>query len=87
MSSPKLSIEMFPQEMIDLHTEVRKHSDLMVTLHDQENKDVYIQLMEIASYCQIAVLGTFTRSDILDLATKCTVRLYQMRSSIILPMH
>jgi len=84
-STPKLDLQFFPQQMLDLHTEVRKHPALMKLLHDQENKDVYIQLMEIATYCEIVVIGTFTHQDILDLAEKCTRKLYSMRSSIIIP--
>lgn len=84
-SSPKLNIEMFPQQMLDLHTEVRKHPALMQLLHDQENKDVYIQLMEIAAYCEIVVIGTFTHQDILDIVEKCTRKLFSMRTSVIIP--
>ena len=85
-STPKLDIQMFPQQMLDLHTEVRKHLPLMKLLHDQDNKDIYIQLMEVASYCEIVVIGTFTHQDILDLAEKCTKKLYSMRTSVIIPM-
>lgn len=82
---PKLDIEMFPQEMIDLSIEVGNHPALGVLLRAQSNRDIYILLMEVASYCEIVVIGTFTRQDILDLAVKCTKKLYQMRTSVILP--
>jgi len=81
----KLNIEMFPQEILDLHTEVRKHRDLMQKLHDQEDKDVYIQLLEIAAHLNILVEGTFTRDDILELCKLMTAKLYERRSIIILP--
>lgn len=84
-SSPKLDLQFFPQQMIDLHTEVRKHPALLQILHDQDNKDIYIQLMEVATYCEIVVIGTFTHQDILDLAEKCTAKLYSMRTSVIIP--
>lgn len=84
--SRKLALEMFPQQIIDLHTEVRKHPRLMQLLHDQENKDVYIQLLEIATYCDILVVGDFTRDQILDLCVQMTKKLYSMRSSILIPI-
>jgi hypothetical protein len=86
-SSPRLDIQFFPQEMIDLHTEVRKHPELLRILHEQENKDVYIQLLEIATYCNVLVVGDFTHQDILDLATQCTKILMSKRVSIIIPYH
>ena len=81
----RLDIQMFPQQVLDLHTEVRKHPDLMKKLHDQENKDVYIQILEIATHCEIAVVGTFTHADMLELCTMLTRKLYSMRSIIVLP--
>lgn len=83
MSKP-LTLEIFPQQVLDLHTEVRKHTDLIQKLHDQENKDVYIQILEVATHCEILVAGTFTYQDILDLCEKLTKKLYSMRSIIVL---
>ena len=85
MTKP-LQFEMFPQEVLDLHTEVRKHPDLMQKLHDQENKDVYIQILEIATHCGILVAGTYTREDMLSLCEMLTKKLYSARSIIVLPM-
>lgn len=82
----KLNFEIFPQEVLDLHTEVRKHPDLMQKLHDQENKDVYIQILEIATHCGILVAGTYTREDMLSLCEMLTKKLYSSRSIIVLPM-
>ena len=82
----KLNFELFPQEVLDLHTEVRKHPDLMQKLHDQENKDVYIQILEIATHCGILVAGTYTREDILSLCEMLTKKLYSSRSIIVLPI-
>ena len=85
MSKP-LQFEIFPQEVLDLHTEVRKHPDLMQKLHDQENKDVYIQILEIATHCGILVAGTYTREDMLSLCEMLTKKLYSARSIIVLPI-
>lgn len=79
-----VGIEKFPDEIIDLHTEVRKHPTLMKLLHDQENKDVYIQLLEIASYCGIAVAGDYSREDILRLCKEMTTHLYVRRTGIVI---
>lgn len=81
----KLTLEIFPQQVLDLHTEVRKHPDLMRKLHDQPDKDVYIQILEIATHCQIVVAGEFTREDMLALCKMLTEKLYSMRSIIVLP--
>lgn len=87
MSEPtrRLAIELFPQEILDLHTEVRKHPDLLQKLYDQDNKDVYIQLLEIATHLNIYVEGTFTREDILALCKMLTAKLYERRSIIVMP--
>jgi len=87
MSEPtrRLAIELFPQEILDLHTEVRKHPDLLQKLHDQDNKDVYIQLLEIATHLNIYVEGTFTRDDMLALCKMLTAKLYERRSIIVMP--
>ena len=87
MNTPprRLAIELFPQEILDLHQEVRKHPDLLQKLHDQDNKDVYIQLLEIATHLNIYVEGTFTRDDILALCTMLTKKLYERRSILVLP--
>lgn len=77
-------IEKFPDEIIDLHTEVRKHPTLMKLLHDQENKDVYIQLLEIASYCGIVVSGDYSHSQILKLCENMTKQLYVRRTGIVI---
>lgn len=82
-----LTLEIFPQQVLDLHTEVRKHPDLMRKLHDQPDKDVYIQILEIATYCEIAVAGTFTHQDMLNLCEMLTKKLYSMRSILVLPLN
>jgi len=83
--SRHLTLEQFPQQVLDLHTEVRKHPDLLQKLHDQENKDVYIQILEVATHCGIFVAGTYTRDDMLNLCEMLTKKLYSMRSIIVLP--
>lgn len=82
-----LHLEFFPQEVLDLHAEVRKHPDLLKKLHDQDNKDVYIQILEIATHCEIAVTGTFTHQDMLNLCEMLTKKLYSMRSILVLPIN
>jgi len=86
-TSRNVKYEIFPQQVLDLHTEVRKHPDLMRKLHDQEDKDVYIQILEIATHCEIVVAGTFTHQDMLNLCETLTKTLYSMRSIIVLPMN
>lgn len=79
-----LTLEMFPTQITDLHTEVRKHPVLMKLLAEQENKDVYIQLLEIASYCGIVVSGDYTQAQILALCEEMTKHLYVRRTGIVI---
>ena len=75
-----LAIEMFPPELTDLRIEIQKHPALLVVLAAQAEKDVYIQLMEIATYCDILVLGDYTMEDMLGLCKKMTEELVKIRT-------
>lgn len=75
----------FPQELIELHQEIHKHPTLLQLLHDQEDKDVYIQLAEIATYCRVLVDGDYTYEDMLGLCTLLTRKLQSARTLLILP--
>lgn len=77
--------EYFPQELIDLRIEIQKHPILLKILHDQAEKDIYIQLMEIATHCGILVAGDYTQEDMLGLCRVMTNKLMSMRTIIILP--
>jgi len=77
--------EMFPVELTDLHREIQHHPALLQILHDQADKDVYIQIMEIASYCKILVTGTYSRDDMLNLCKMLTEKLMSMRVIIVIP--
>lgn len=70
----------FPQELIDLRIEIQKHPNLLLLLHTQHDKDVYIQILEIATYCGILVAGTFDQQGMLDLCKMCTEKLFKMRA-------
>lgn len=79
------SFDYFPQELIDLRIEVQKHPPLLKLLHEQEDKDVYIQILEIATYCKILVTGEYTRDDMLNLCKMLTEKLMGMRTIIVIP--
>lgn len=79
-----LQLEMFPEEINKLNVEVRKHPVLMNLLQNQENKDVYIQILEIASYCGIVVAGDYTQDDILRLCVQMTDHLYTRRTGVVI---
>lgn len=78
---------MFPQEITELHKEIHKHPELLKILHEQANKDVYIQLMEIAAYCKILVAGDYTHADMLNLCTVLTNKLQSMRTLVTGPLN
>jgi hypothetical protein len=75
----------FPQELVDLQIEVHKHPALLQILHDQPEKDVFIQLMEIATYCKVVVHGDYTQDEILGLCRLLIQKLQQDRTIIVLP--
>ncbi len=81
----KVAFDYFPQELIDLRIEISKHPDLLKLLHEQEDKDVYIQILEIAAYCKILVMGEYTKDDMLNLCKMLTEKLMSMRTIIVIP--
>lgn len=84
-SPRKLDLELFPPEIIALNREVAHHPELMKIIAQQENKDVYIRLLEIATYCNVLVVGDFTHRGILDLCETLTKKLYEKRTQLIIP--
>lgn len=77
--------ELFPEELCALRIEVQKHPPLLFILANQADKDVYIQIMEIATYCNILVAGEYTKDDMLNLCTMLTQKLMSMRTLIVIP--
>jgi hypothetical protein len=75
----------FPQELIDLRLEIQKHPPLLKVMAEQEDKDVYIQILEIAAYCKILVAGEYTKDDMLELCKMLTQKLMSMRTIIVIP--
>ena len=75
----------FPEELIALHREIQNHPPLLKLLAEQEDKDVYIQILEIAAYCKILVAGEYTRDDMLNLCEMLTKKLMSMRTIIVIP--
>ena len=75
----------FPEELIALRREIQHHPPLLKLLAEQEDKDVYIQILEIAAYCKILVAGEYTRDDMLNLCEMLTKKLMSMRTIIALP--
>lgn len=75
----------FPEELIALRREIQEHPPLLKILAEQEDKDVYIQILEIAAYCKILVSGEYTRDDMLNLCEMLTKKLMSMRTIIALP--
>lgn len=79
----KLQYEMFPEELIQLRIEINNHPDLLVILAGQADKDVYIQIAEIAAYCGIVLDGDYTRDDIIGLCKTCLEHLIRKRDIIV----
>jgi hypothetical protein len=75
----------FPEELIALRREIQEHPPLLKILAKQEDKDVYIQILEIAAYCKILVAGEYTRDDMLNLCEMLTKKLMSMRTLVVIP--
>lgn len=87
--SPKLDLknpkyELFEPELQALNQEVSYHPDLMEILAGQAEKDVYVQLAEVASFCKVVLDGEYSKDDILKLCTLLTEKLYQRRTGIMI---
>jgi hypothetical protein len=82
----KLKYELFQPEIIALNREVGYHPALCQILANQPNKDVYIRLLEIATYANVIVVAEMhTLKDILFLCEQLTKALYEKRTSLIIP--
>lgn len=81
-----LKFEIFPPQIIALNQEIVHHPELMKILRNQEVKDVYIGILEIATYCDVLVVAeVYTHADILELCEKLTKCLYEKRTQLIIP--
>ena len=77
---------LFPQQLLELRQEASNpaHLELHKRL-DGTDTDVYVQLAEIAAYCDIILDGNYTQGDVLQLCELLTKKLYQKRTQLILP--
>lgn len=80
-----LQYEYFPESLTALRVEIDNHPTLLKILHEQEDKDIYIQISEIAAYCGIVLEGDYTRDDIIKLCEKLVWELKKKGSILILP--
>lgn len=83
-ANTKLKYELFPEPLNQLRVEIENHPDLLTILHLQQDKDVYIQISEIAAYCGIILEGDYTRDDMIGLCQKCLDHLVAKRSLVLL---
>ncbi len=82
----KLQYEMFHPQIIALNREVGLHPELCKILANQPQTDVYIRILEIATYCNVLMVAEiYTLEDILDMCEKLTKALYEKRTQLIIP--
>ena len=84
-SNPNLKYEFFPESLQALRVEIENHPKLLKLLHDQRDKDVYMQIAEIAAYCEVIMAGDYSRDDIIRLADKLVWKLKKKNCLLILP--
>lgn len=82
LKNPKF--ELYEQELQDLNREVMFHPDLQKILQGQEEKDLYVQIADIAAFCEIVLEGDYTKEDILKLCVVLTKHLYSRRTGIMI---
>jgi hypothetical protein len=73
----------FEDELLNLRKELCNHADLQIILRLQPIQDIYIHLAEIAAYLGVAINGTFTQSEVLDLCDMFTKLLVAKRTIFI----
>lgn len=81
----KFTLEWFPPELQILREEINFHPALLKKLNDQEDKDVYIAIAEIAAHAGLVLDGHYTRDDIINLCGILIDRLRRARTPLILP--
>jgi hypothetical protein len=84
-SNGRYILQFFPESLQELRVEIAYHQVLQQRLHDQEDKDIYIQLSEIAAHCGMLLEGTYTRADVLELVDVMIQKLKAMRTPLVLP--
>lgn len=80
----KMVLVMFDEELVELNEEVAKHPDLMQRLRQQDNRDVYVLLAEIAAYCSVILDDTYTHDDIKALCLMLKEELYKKRTGLVI---
>lgn len=81
----KFTLEWFPVELQVLREEIQFHPALLQILNDQEDKDVYIALAEIAAFVGVVLDGDYTRDDIINLCALLIRKLQAIRTPLVLP--
>jgi hypothetical protein len=76
----------FPEELLELRNEIQHHPELVLILEAQPQTDIYIHICEIAAYCDVLVLGTYTHNEILELCKMLLWKLKEKRSILVLPV-
>lgn len=74
---------LFEEELLALRKELDFHPELQLILRTQPIQDIYIHLAEIGAYLGVAINGTFTHQEVLDLCNMFTKILYAKRAIIV----
>lgn len=74
-----VTLEYFPDELIELRIEIDNHPELLAILAGQADKDVYVHIAEIAAYCKVLLNGDYTRDDIIEVCGKLVDHLKKKR--------
>lgn len=75
-------LEFFSDHRIELDREVVNHPDLITLLQNHPVDEFEIRLMEIATYCGIALDGEYYQEDLDRLCKVLKERLYTKRTGI-----
>lgn len=79
----RIKYEFFPESRIRLSREVPHHSDLLEKIAKLKQDEFEIILAQIATYCDVALDGTYTQEDLNKLCDVLYKKLIEKRTGIL----
>lgn len=78
---------MFPDEMLELQSEIKHHPILMEALKELQGYNFSFQLAAVATYCDVLLDGDYSTQDILKIAERLTRKLQDKRAGHVITIH
>lgn len=81
------TLDLYPQSLIELNMELQNHPDVWPLLEAHPVADWPARFGAVAAYCGIGMDEFYHPKDLEHLAGILAKKLFEKRTSIILPMH